>query len=401
MAQRETMPVAFIVNVRADDDFGRLVPPIRPWRKTRPGLYRTLCAFLRFLFMWITPFLGVSSWMRSRDTFREIVDFRIFVTLMVADQMKKHPRWTQIRVQFACLWAALGYGCKVIVLGAYTSPFTHDGEDVRTLFEVLDWLVGWAVPRLRGVIVTHGDTYSACVACEQAEALRKQYQIPRREVLAIVGATGIIGNALARYFAQKRQQLLVIGRTPYKLRALLSELEAEGFTAKGAIWQNGHEQEEYPWAQGLLKGIRFGVAFTSHPGELITAEYLNPQGSAWGDGAQPNNLGRNILTQAPVAALDLSIVESRHYPARFGGLDIGNPEGCLYACGSEGIVLAYTWLTQPDMRRKLREMHLTGEISVENMEILRRLAKKAEVGPARPSWFGKFIELPSELPHGV
>jgi predicted amino acid dehydrogenase len=295
------------------------------------------------------------------------------------------------------------YKVDVIVLGAYTSPLTHDGEDIKTMVKALAMVLGRFFPRLQNVIVSHGDSLSAAFAIQQLEEVRKKYGMKRCEnPLAVVGATGIIGNALARWYANKRQRLLVIGRTPSKLRDLLEALRAQGFEkVEGAIWANGRDPEGFPRAQDLLPRVKFGAAFTSHPGELITEAHLNPAGSVWGDGAQPNNLGRDIYSRAPIVAVDLSIAWSEFYPEKFGGFDMGNPPNCLYACGSEGLVIAYTLATKPELASKLRHMQFVGEIQLEAIEVLTNLAAEAGIIPARPSWFGHFIDLPEEIPERV
>ena len=77
---------------------------------------------------------------------------------------------------------------------------------------------------------------------------------------------------------------------------------------------------------------------------------------------------------------------------------MGNPPHALYACGAEGLVLGWTLATNPDMRRKLLGMRLTGEISVENMRILENLAMEAGIQPDKPSWYGRYTRLPAQIP---
>ncbi|MBU0731294.1 hypothetical protein KKC88_00260 [Patescibacteria group bacterium] len=388
--------VAFIVNMRSTSDLCLVIPPLRRWKQSKPRLYRFAVSVLRFFILWIAPLLGVSSWMRSKDNFRGVVDFYVPVVMMIADQMKVHPTLTMYRVQMAALWAVVRYKADVIVLGAYTSPLTHDGRDVESMFRVLGWGLGWLIPRLRTVIVSHGDSLSASVGAHQLADLADKYGL-WNEQLAVIGATGIIGSALTRWFSDKVKSLLVIGRTEKKLEQLGAELRAQGIDPSLAIWKNGHATR-FAWAQKQIPEVKFGVLCTSHPGELVTEEHLNPHGSVWGDASQPANLRKEIGETAPIAAIDLSIVSSPHFPVCFGGFKMGNPPHCLYACGGEALTIGYTLAVNPLMARKLRSMRLTGEISLENMAILIKLAREAEIFPAAPSWSGQFIELPPDVP---
>ncbi len=389
--------VAFIVNMRRDADFAILLPALRRWKAHRPGLHRAATAALRFTVLWLLPLCGLSSFLAGRDVYRGQVRFHTHFVMMVADQMKAHPRLTQLRVMAACLWAVMVRGADVVVLGAYTSPLTHDGEDVRTMFAALGGLFGWACPRLRTVIVSHGDSLSALAGCRQLERLIDRYDM-RGERLAVVGATGIIGRAFVRWYADHDGGLVAVGRTSAKIRRLRAELRLQGLDVDLASWDG---RDEFPCFTDMLPEVRLGALCTSHPGELVRADQLCPDGSLWGDASQPNNLARDVARRAPTVAAELSILSSDHLHRGFGGFPLPLPPHHLFACGSEGLALGWALATRPELARTLQGLRLTGDIDMDNMRIVEQLARDAGLRPSDPTWFGEAVDLPEALPASV
>ena len=140
----------------------------------------------------------------------------LFSPLTAADMMRL-PGLEKLRLideYFAC---ANGLGVKLVGLGAYTSVITRSGQDI--------------IGRYPGVVLTTGNSLTAVTTCEQFLQLRRR---DGDERLAIIGARGSVGSAIARSLLGEVSRLLLVGKgntslktyRPFLFELLRAALEA-------------------------------------------------------------------------------------------------------------------------------------------------------------------------------
>jgi len=201
------------------------------------------------------------------------------------------------------------FGVDFIQLGALTTSVTSGGE--------------WVVQQKEYTgFVNHGDSYTAAVTCQASlKALKLFQKNPSNQVLAIIGAYGVIGEAVSKILVPQFQHSILIGRTQEKFKKLEENIKGDFETT----------------VELKTKEADIIVTATSHPTALLQSEHLKKNVIVI-DVSQPPNLSSIICKQRPdVIRVDGGFVrfpEKTHLP-------IPNvPPGKIFACIAEVIMQA-------------------------------------------------------------
>ncbi len=252
------------------------------------------------------------------DVFGEVTGYLLGVILTGEQMMTLPLKTVRKRILDCALFAQDELGVDVIGLGALIPPRTGAGK----------WIAEHEKVRTS---VTHGDHYTVAISVEGIERLMdlRQFNL-KRDTIAVVGAYGLIGEALCRILARKMRCLILVGTNVKKLEKLK---ERVGDGAQIGISTD-------------LMSIRqanFIVTATNHTGSLIGPEHVK-HGAIIYDIAQPMNASPALLKARP----DLTRVDGAY--ASINGIKLGfrmgPPKGSTFACLAETIMQALAGNTE-------------------------------------------------------
>jgi len=207
------------------------------------------------------------------------------------------------------LFAQEELSVEIMQLGALTTSVTNGGK----------WLV--KQNEYKG-FVTHGDSYTAAVTCQTVEkALNILNKKPNDQVISIVGAYGIIGEAVSKILVPKFKNSILIGRRSDKLKELEKKV-------------NGN----YKTTTDLeTRDADIIVTATSHPTALLNSEHLK-ENAIIVDVSQPPNLNIEICKKRPdIIRIDGGFV---NHPEKYRFFIPEMPEGKCFSCMAEVIMQA-------------------------------------------------------------
>jgi predicted amino acid dehydrogenase len=253
---------------------------------------------------------------------------------LTARQMMELPREiVRKHILDAAVFLQNEFGVDIIQLGALTTSVTEGGVWVTQQKEYR----GYA---------NHGDSYTASVTCQAVlKALRFFQKKSSDQIIAIVGAYGVIGEAVSKILVPQFQHAILIGRRKEKFRELEENIDGDFETTVD------------------LKTKEAGVVVTatSHPEALLQSEHLG-RGAIVVDVSQPPNLSYEVCQQRPdIHRIDGGLVD---FPVK---IDIpGMPPGKNFACIAEVIMQAM---------ENQRENHV-GSIDLKHLRITEQWAEK-------------------------
>jgi predicted amino acid dehydrogenase len=270
--------MAFLIHLRDVEDLAHVLP------------------FLpKFLFNKILrrPLLSLFWKLNGRQGFSVVSKFHInqevdgcIILIWLTGAQVMDPsknKMVKKRILDAALYAQNCLGCSVIGLGALTASVTKSGE----------WLA--QRPEIK-IAITHGDSYAAALAIQGVNKIVQKINLPKRDsTLAVVGATGIIGEAVSLALAQKFDKLILIGRDTFRLKTLQEEAQKRGCQA---IIDSDLIQ---------VKNADIVITATSAPKAIIKAEHLK-QNAIIFEVSQPRNVSPALTKQRPdILLIDGSI----------------------------------------------------------------------------------------------
>ena len=249
---------------------------------------------------------------------------------------------------------AVSRGATVLGLGALTAPATVGGAKLR---------------RRTDIGVTNGNAYTA--AATAAAVGRIAAGMAQPPVIALVGANGSVGTAVARVLGQMgvARELVLVGRTPAALAALAGDLDASWSTDMTAC-----------------RRADLVVLMTSAAGAVLTAEHLG-LGAVVLDDTQPRNTSPGLATERPdVVILDGGVVSTPGLTRT--GFSIGLARSSSFACLAESSLLA------------LADHRGHGTIGRPSLDQVARVQQLSErfghlgFGLAQPTSFGEPVAVP-------
>ncbi|WP_199706522.1 semialdehyde dehydrogenase [Amnibacterium setariae] len=249
---------------------------------------------------------------------------------------------------------AVERGATVLGLGALTAPATAGGAKLR---------------RRTDIGVTNGNAYTAAVTASAVERIAAG--MPEQPVVALVGANGSVGTAVARLLGRSAAvgELVLVGRTPAALAALAGDL--------GATWSTD---------MAACRRADLVVLMTSAAGAVLTADHLK-LGATVLDDTQPRNSSPTLAVERPdVTILDGGVVATPGLQRR--GYAIGLDDDASFACLAESSLLALAGH---------RGHGTIGRPSMEQVDRVQGLADRYAhlgFGLAEPTSFGEPAAVP-------
>jgi predicted amino acid dehydrogenase len=227
---------------------------------------------------------------------------------LTARQMMELPREIVRKyILDAALFLQNKFDVDIIQLGALTTSVTDGGVWITKQKEYKGY-------------VNHGDSYTAAVTCQAVQKSLKFFQKkPSDQIIAIVGAYGVIGEAVSKILVPQFQHTILIGRRKEKLKELKQKLDGDFETT----------------VELKTKEADIIVTATSHPEALLQSEHL-ARGTIIVDVSQPPNLAYTVCQQRPdIHRIDGGLID---FPVQI--VIPGMPLGKNFACIAEVIMQA-------------------------------------------------------------
>lgn len=245
-------------------------------------------------------------------------------------------------------------GAAVAVLGGFTSVVGNEGEEVAA--------------RVKDIAVTSGNTFTAALAIQGVLKAAEIVDLDmERSRCAILGATGDIGSACARFFAGKAGSLVLHARNGERLYRLASEL-SEG---------SGRPVTVETKTQKAVEHADIVISATSALTTIIEAKNLK-KGAIVCDVALPANIAREVSRlREDVLVFEggLSIMPffERIRDKKWNEL---MPRNAIYGCLAEGLLLGFESCFENFSIGR-------GHISLEKIDRISRMASKHGFGLSR------------------
>ena len=208
-------------------------------------------------------------------------------------------------------------GAKMAVLGGFTSIVGNEGEIVSKRVKIA---------------VTSGNTYTACLAIEGIEKATKIMELNLASAtLALIGATGDIGSACARFFSKKVKKMNIVARNEKRLNDFADFL-CEHSSCDVKVFMRARE---------AVKEADVILTVTSAISVLVNPDDLKP-GAIVCDVAIPANIAKEIVKiRNDILAFEGGLARPPFMD------DIENsqwrratPPNSIFGCLSEGLLLA-------------------------------------------------------------
>lgn len=254
--------------------------------------------------------------------------------MYTARQMVELPQDTvRKNILDAAVFVQNEFGVDLVQLGALTTSVTNGGI----------WVT--QQKKYEG-FVNHGDSYTAAVTCQSVlKALNIFHRKPSDQILAVVGAYGIIGEAVSKILVPQFHHTILIGRRKEKFKNLEQNVKGDFETT---VELNIQEADII-------------VTATSHPDALLQSEHLRT-GAIVVDVSQPPNLSYEVCRQRPdIHRIDGGLVDFP-VPIAIPGM----PPGKIFACIAEVIMQAM------ENERK----HHVGSIELHHLRTTEQWAEK-------------------------
>lgn len=280
----------------------------------------------------------------------------------------------------ACGELAAAEGAELVGLGAFTSVV---GDAGITVAEALD------------IGVTTGNSYTVATAVQGALEAAHQVNVDvSRARVAILGATGSIGQVCARLLADQVGALTLAARRRGPLEEIARQLTRDGLIVDLTTSVNNALQE-----------ADLVIAVTSAVEAVVEPGMLKP-GAVVCDVARPRDVSRKVAEQRQ----DVLVIEGGavEVPGAVEfNLDFGFPPSTAYACMAETMILALEGrtgdyslgrelrLAQVQEIAQLAQKHgfrLAGfraferPVSSEQIERVRQAVRKTQTAQCREAW---------------
>lgn len=314
---------------------------------------------------WVHATIRASD--RSEEVLGDVIAVPLTPTMLLGDDRAIVARRIDQAIDLA-----VSRGATVLGLGALTAPATAGGAKLR---------------RRTDIGVTNGNAYTAAITAAAVERIAGGRA--SRPVVALVGANGSVGTAVARLVGRSgvAEELILVGRTPAALAALAGDL--------GGTWSTD---------MAACRKADVVVLMTSAAGAVLTADHLK-LGAVVLDDTQPRNSSPTLATERPdVTILDGGVVST---PGLLrDGYGIGVDDAASFACLAESSLLAladhrgHGTIGRPSLEQVDRVMSIATGFAHLGFD----LAQPTSFGEpvAVPGWSSPSRrELPKEIPDGA
>lgn len=306
---------------------------------------------------------GLASLVPAKKSFKKASHFHIFDKaegwmlglFLTPQQMIGLPKQkVRKKILEAVLFAQNELKAGLLMLGALTSPLTSAGV----------WLTEQPGIKLN---ITNGNTYTAAISIEATEKASQLAGFDFSKIkMAIVGATGAIGEPITRYFNQKGVDLILVARSQEKFERLRPQLQGSDYR----FTSNLNEIAE----ADLI------VTATSHPTAIIGPDVLKKNAIVIDVAEPPDVLPSVPKTRPDVTCVDGGRVKMEGVDL---GMNLGLPQGTGFACMAEVILQAL----------EQRKENYVGSVDMNHLQETKQWAKKWGFELAPFTCFNKPIPL--------
>jgi len=260
---------------------------------------------------WIPPF-KVSEIRGIRSTTgKEIGGFLIGCPLLPKQMLELDEDFVLQKI-IAAGKIAERLGAEIIGLGGYTSIV---GDKGYTIAENLK------------TPVTSGNSYTAYSTCEAVCRMGRAKNLDlKTSTVAVIGATGSIGSLCTKKLSECVGKIIINARH----RAKLESLQEEVHNRKLA------EVTVEEITKRAVKNADIVITTTSAPEALFDIEDLK-LGAIVCDVSVPKNIAGRNNPKSGITIIEGGLIKLP-YPPDFG-VDIGLPQGIVYACMAETMLL--------------------------------------------------------------
>lgn len=221
--------------------------------------------------------------------------------------MQLPPKVVRARVLETVLFAQEELGVEYVGLGSYTPSVTRQGMWLEAQSSIKTYL-------------THGDQLTTWIALE---GIREKIGLNLQDTkVAIVGASGLIGQVLSRMLVKNVHELILIGRNWNKLSILKEKILSENESLLESKLVTATDVSS-------IKEADLVISVTSSPDAIIKENYLK-EGVIVYDLAQPMDVSPDIcINRADILKVDGGYVL---LPGVELGIDLGPPKGSVFSC---------------------------------------------------------------------
>ncbi len=307
----------------------------------------------------ITPSFKLYDVKNFKSKTGEVTKGCFIVATFIPDMIERDMWSIFSKVVRACKIAEK-YGVGIVTLGGFSS--------------IVAERIGQEIANEVDVAVTTGNTFTAAMAID---GVLKACGLLDKDIsstkVTIVGGTGDIGSACARFFAGSAKQLTVTGRTKENLRRVKRELVKKHKAKIIATTDN----------ESAVKDADIIIAAAAVSASILKIEWFKP-GAIICDIGYPKN-----ISYAPVSRQDILIfsggLSKSPTPISFP-VDTGLPSTqVLYGCFAEAIILALE-------KRFERFSFGRGNITLEKINEIREMGKKHGFEVADFYWGDKLVD---------
>lgn len=337
---------AFLVHPRNLDDFFRRFPLL----KFLPLL------FVNFLTKHLPPVI-VSKITGLTTKTGDHIDGFIVATTLTAKQMMEDKKYAERKIIEVIKYARKN-GASIIGLGSLSSPITQGGVTVAGKYDIA---------------ITNGNALTAGMTILGIKASAKIKNIDlKKSIVAIVGGTGSIGQAVAKILAKEDLfgTLILVGRTPKNLNKLQIEIE----NMRPALIVQATTDI------ATIKAADIIVMATSSSNIILDAKHIKEDALIY-DITQPQNVPHEIKTARPdILVIDGALVELPSNVQYYFNLKI--PHNTVFACLAETMLLAV---------ENINLDFSIGNVEIEKVNFIMEVAEKHGFNLAPLTSWGKQI----------
>lgn len=232
-------------------------------------------------------------------------------------------------------------GAKIVGLGAFTSVAGDGGLTIKLHLDI---------------DVTTGNSYTVASAIEGTyEALKLMDVEVNEATLAVVGATGSIGKAVALLMAPSFKKTYLVGRNADKTNSLINYFQDKNL--------------EINCTTSIIEGVKEAdaiITVSSAVEEVIHPEMLKP-GSVVCDVARPRDVSPKVAkVRNDVLVIEGGVIQVPGNPSF--NFNFGFPPGLAYACMSETMILT--------LEKRYDSFSLGKDLDIEKVKEISELAQK-------------------------
>ena len=329
-----------------------LIPPA--FSETK--LYAKRPELLEKIFEWLPPFkCSHVSGVRSK-TGEDTEGDLIYVPYLPQQIMSLPSQVVLDRVVEAGR-VAKKLGSRILGLGAYAAFVGRRGVQIQ---EALD------------MPVTTGSSYTVGSAIRASSWVAEEIFGHREMVVAVVGATGGLGGAIARILAAKVRRIALVGRQETRLKWLEEDLRRSHPSLQIRTFNQVEE---------AVKHANLIFVSTNSPDLKIDVRGLMP-GTVICDISVPHNVDEvSAAMRKDVLVVDGGVIR----PPGDCRLNFyfGLPEGLAFACMAETMILA--------LEKRFESYSLGGNLTAEKVDEILFWGDRHGFRLAEPRSFGKTI----------